>query len=77
MDYLKILQKAESKDASAAFILILKDCIESGSTGGEIISCIGSHLNDNKKGLTRDYCLLKNEINQYLHDCVVNGFFFH
>ncbi|KGO92191.1 hypothetical protein [Flavobacterium subsaxonicum] len=75
MDYQKILNVSESKLQLRFSDVVenIKDCIISGSTGGEIISKVGKYLKDLKFTDIEAYLVIENDIITYLKTCKENG----
>ncbi|MCR5861193.1 hypothetical protein LRS05_03110 [Flavobacterium sp. J372] len=78
MDYQKILHVSEDRLRSKFPEIVdgIKDCIISGSTGGEIIFNVGGYLSDLKFNNPEAYVTIEKEISSYLKMCKENGIFF-
>lgn len=75
MDYQKILKVAENnlQNEFPEIFENIKNCIISGSTGGEIISRVGKYLKDLQFINVDAYNLIKEDIVNYLLVCKQNG----
>lgn len=75
MDYQKVLDITENKlNKKFDFVINdIKNCIESGSTRGEISSILGKYLKDLKVNNYQAYAILEEDINKYISDCRKNG----
>jgi hypothetical protein len=71
MSYQNILIVAEEKLKGEfnSVIIDIKECISSGSTGGEITSMVGKYLKDLETNNKPAYSVMENEIHKYLRYC--------
>jgi hypothetical protein len=71
MDYQKALNAAENKLPAefASVVQDIKNCIRSGSTGGEIIGRVGKYLKDLKFTNEKAFLILKEDIDNYIMEC--------
>jgi len=75
MNYQNILKIAEKKIGSEYEYIItdIKECIASGSTGGEISCMVGKYLKDLKIKKNQAYSILEKDIEIYLLECKKHG----
>jgi hypothetical protein len=75
MDYEKILKisKEKLKDKYPEIIEEIKNCIISGSTGGEIIFRVGKYIKDLECMNNGAYSIIRKDIEDYLNECKKNG----
>ncbi len=75
MDYQRILTTAEAtlKNEYEYIVRDIKECISSGSTGGEISSIVGKYLKDLRSKNPHAYYLLEKDIQVYLAECKKQG----
>lgn len=75
MDYQRILTIAEDKLGNEFSYIVkdIKECIASGSTGGEISSMVGKYLKDLEINNKLAYSMIKEDVQFYLLQCKKHG----
>lgn len=77
MDYQRILTIAEDKLGNEFSYIVrdIKECIASGSTGGEISSMVGKYLKDLETNNKLAYSIIEKDIQFYLLQCKKHGLY--
>ncbi|MEZ4909513.1 MAG: hypothetical protein R2774_01495 [Saprospiraceae bacterium] len=75
MNYICILEIAKKRLINENMYIVddINQCIQSGSTGGEITSIVGSYLLNLKAKNFKAYQLMEDEINKFLRESKNNG----